>query len=192
MPCNDLDGTAGDVGGALGGLDDKVIVEHEVASMGLQLRSARGVLGDSEAGRVAVVEKQGARVSPPNSPAKPAYRYPTQIKKGLGGMAGWGWINSLLGLGAVAAVEAGLDDTEDLVGLLARGLRVDGGDVGKVVPVLVAGGRQKGLLELDDGRGAGGDVLEHDELTLGGEHVGKGVGGLGVLGRGVEPAKGGD
>lgn len=107
-------------------------------------------------------------------------------------MAGGGWINSLLGLGAVAAIEAGLDDTEDLVGLLARGLRVDGGDVGKMVPVLVAGGRQKGLLELDDGRGAGGDVLEHDELTLGGEHVGKGVGGLGVLGRGVEPAKGRD
>lgn len=89
MPCNDLDGTARDVGGALGGLDDKVIVEHQVASMGLQLRSARGVLGDSEAGRVAVVEnKEHALVPPTHQPSRHIGTPPRSKKSGGDGR--WG------------------------------------------------------------------------------------------------------
>lgn len=52
-----LIGTTGDVGGALRGLDDKIIVRDQVASMGLQLSGTRGILGNSEAGGVAAVKR---------------------------------------------------------------------------------------------------------------------------------------
>lgn len=81
---------------------------------------------------------------------------------------GWKYV---LCLGAVATIVGWLDDTENREDLLGAGFRVDGGDVGSVVPVLVSCGWQESLLECDDLLGASGDDTADDELSIWDEEV---------------------
>lgn len=82
-------------------------------------------------------------------------------------------LRNLLRLRTVATIKPGLDDTKHLVGLFRARLRVNGGDVWDVVPVLVACGGKEFLLQRDNLIGASGGIGKDDELSVLREEVGE-------------------